>query len=238
MPPGAQEEDAPDEEPEREAAERSRLQPQPQDRVVGLVSPVREAPERRRLLAEDVLLAETHTGKRELVHRVLDVPVLDLAPGAGELIPRADLRWVDDAAERADRLTERTAVLAEHDDVGAEQERADRREHETPARRTRETWERLVPELAAEVAVAYEERLYNAGADANLFELVIKVEGHKLADSAGHVHFTHVAQALAISGLGDLVTPSFEIGLGGLVVENFAFFVDDFSSSDAPNFVF
>src|SRR5207253_8320239 len=71
-------------------------------------------------------------------HRVLDVPVLDLAPGAGELIPRADLRWVDDAAERADRLTERTGVLAEHDDVGAEQERADGREHETPARRTRE----------------------------------------------------------------------------------------------------
>src|SRR5262245_9049416 len=34
------------------------------------------------------------------------------------------------------------------------------------ARRTRETWERLLPELAAEVAVSYEDRLYNAGTGA------------------------------------------------------------------------
>src|SRR5207302_1402718 len=138
VPPGAQEEDAPDEEPEREAAERSRRQPQPQDRVVGLVSQVREAPERRRLLAEDVLLAEAHPRERQLLHRVLDVPVLDLPPGARELVPYADLRGVDDAAQRADRLAERSAVLAEQEDVDAEQERADGRERETPAGGARE----------------------------------------------------------------------------------------------------
>jgi phosphohistidine phosphatase len=38
----------------------------------------------------------------------------------------------------------------------------------SPARRTRETWEQLLPALAAEVAVDYEERLYNAGTDAIL----------------------------------------------------------------------
>src|SRR5262245_23213167 len=36
----------------------------------------------------------------------------------------------------------------------------------SPSRRTRETWEQLVPELAAEVAVSYEDRLYSAGTDA------------------------------------------------------------------------
>ena len=35
----------------------------------------------------------------------------------------------------------------------------------SPARRTRETWERLLPELSRELAVDYEDRLYNAGAD-------------------------------------------------------------------------
>jgi phosphohistidine phosphatase len=36
------------------------------------------------------------------------------------------------------------------------------------ARRTRETWKHLLPALAAEVPVSYEDRLYNAGTDAIL----------------------------------------------------------------------
>jgi len=78
----------------------------------------------------------------------------------------------------------------------------------------------------------------DAGADTNLFQVVVKGDGDEFAHGAGHVHFTNVAQALAVSGFGDFVALHFEIRLGGLVVEYLAFFVDNFSGGNTPDFVF
>jgi hypothetical protein len=51
------------------------------------------------------------------------------------------------------------------------------------------------------------------------------------------MHLTHVAKAFAVTGFGDFIRPFFEIGFGGVIVEDFAFFIDDFSGGDAPDFM-
>src|SRR5579864_6801113 len=79
--------------------------------------------------------------------------------------------------------------------------------------------------------------VHDARADADLFQVVVEGDGDEFADGAGLVHFTNVAEALAVSGFGDFVTPALEIRLGGLVVEYFAFFVDDLGGGDAPDFM-
>jgi len=66
-----------------------------------------------------------------------------------------------------------------------------------------------------------------------------KINGDQFADGAGLMHFTHVAKALAFRGLGDFVTSQLlKYWLGGFVVEDFAFFVDDLGGGNAPDFVF
>src|SRR4051812_10176353 len=63
----------------------------------------------------------------------------------------------------------------------------------------------------AEHALLPRNTVHNARADADLFHVVIKGDSDELTDGAGLVHFSHVAQAFAVSGFGDFVAPVLEI---------------------------
>src|SRR6185312_7614086 len=70
--------------------------------------------------------------------------------------------------------------------------------------------------------------------DTNLLQLVHKFERYKFSHRAGRMHLPHVAQRLAISGCGNLVTPGLEERLGRFIVEDLAFFIHDLCGGNAP----
>jgi len=94
----------------------------------------------------------------------------------------------------------------------------------SPAQRTRETWERLFPALAAEVAAAYEERLYNAGTGAILSVARKTKSAVRMLLVIGHNPGLHEAARLLIAS-GDVEARerlNENLPTAGLVVIDFA----------------
>src|SRR6185437_9708454 len=70
--------------------------------------------------------------------------------------------------------------------------------------------------------------------DTNLLQLVHKFERYEFSHRAGRMHLTHVAQRLAISGFGNLVTPGLEERLGRFVLEDLAICINGLCNGNTP----
>src|SRR5207237_56948 len=111
--------------PLRQRAERTSLQPQPEDRVVSDVPPIGEARgQRRGLLLEEVLLADSHTSEWQLADGGRDVAVLDVAPVVRAGVAGALRARIDDRLNRPQRLRNGPALIPEEGRIGAERDGA------------------------------------------------------------------------------------------------------------------